>query len=215
VILFVRHGQASAGAADYDVLSATGELQSEMLGTALRRRGVSAARVVAGSLRRQQETARCASRKADWAADLECDEAWNEFHHEDVRAVHGDLVADRSALGSDAMPWLDRAIPRWSSGLHDQDYAEPFPAFTERVDTALHKMAAETAPGATAVVFTSAGVVGWIAASLLGGAEPQWRRLNQVAINSGVTRVLVGSRGITLASFNEHHHLPPRLVTYR
>jgi broad specificity phosphatase PhoE len=216
VILFARHGQASVGAADYDVLSATGELQSDALGTEFSRRGVSAARILSGRLNRQQETAHHARRASEWSAFVEVDEAWSEFDHDDVLAVHHRVGADASApAGHTQQPWFDQVIPRWSSGLHDHDYAEPFPAFTKRVDGALRTLAAELASGETAVVFTSAGVIGWVAASLLGGGEPQWFALNRVAVNSGVTRVVVGSRGITLVTFNEYSHLSPQLVTYR
>ena len=48
VILLVRHGQASFGAADYDNLSPTGHEQSRVLGAALAARGVSPDLVVAG-----------------------------------------------------------------------------------------------------------------------------------------------------------------------
>ncbi|WP_262058783.1 histidine phosphatase family protein [Streptomyces sp. STR69] len=208
MILFVRHGKASLGAADYDVLSDTGEFQSELLGTELSRRGVSPARILTGRLNRQQQTARCTLRASRWSTSVEVDEAWNEFDHEDVAAAH------REVDTPDAEP-LDRAIPRWSSGLHDHEYTEPFPAFTKRVDDALRTLAAELGSGETAVVFTSAGVIGWVAASLLGGGEPQWSALNRVAVNSGVTKVVVGGRGCTLVTFNEHSHLPAQLVTYR
>jgi broad specificity phosphatase PhoE len=40
VILLVRHGQASFGGADYDVLSPSGERQARRLGAALAARGV-------------------------------------------------------------------------------------------------------------------------------------------------------------------------------
>ncbi|MFJ9374627.1 histidine phosphatase family protein [Streptomyces sp. NPDC101455] len=208
MILFVRHGQASVGAADHDVLSGTGRLQSETLGTAFSRHGVTATRILSGRLNRQQQTARCTRRASKWPTSAEVDEAWNEFDHEDVVAAH------RTVETPDAEP-LDRAIPRWTSGLHDHDYTEPFPAFVKRVDSALRALTAELGPGETAVVFTSAGVIGSVAASLLGGGEPQWSALNRVAVNSGVTKVVVGSRGATLVTFNEHSHLPPQLVTYR
>ncbi|WP_329242000.1 histidine phosphatase family protein [Streptomyces sp. NBC_01478] len=176
VILFVRHGKASLGAADYDVLSDTGRLQSELLGTELSRRDVTATRILTGRLNRQQQTARCTRLASKWSTSVEVDEAWNEFDHE---------------------------------------FTEPFPAFTKRVDDASRTLAAEVGSGETVVVFTSAGVIGWVAASLLGGGEPQWSALHRVAVNSGVTKVVVGSRGSTLVTFNEHSHLPPQLVTYR
>ena len=66
-VLLVRHGQASFGAADYDVLSATGQKQSELVGEALSRAGVAPDRILAGTLRRQQDTAVAASALKIWA----------------------------------------------------------------------------------------------------------------------------------------------------
>ena len=45
-----------------------------------------------------------------------------------------------------------------------------------------------------------------------------WARLNPVTVNSSVTKVVVGRRGATLVSFNDHSHLEGmdgRLLTYR
>ncbi|NER60017.1 histidine phosphatase family protein, partial [Pseudomonas sp. MAFF212428] len=55
-IFLIRHGQASFGADDYDVLSPTGIAQSEALGDYLARLGLRLDRCVAGTLRRQQDT---------------------------------------------------------------------------------------------------------------------------------------------------------------
>ena len=42
-----------------------------------------------------------------------------------------------------------------------------------------------------------------------------WLRLNQVTVNTGVTKLVNGTRGITLLTVNEHSHLSPDAVTYR
>jgi hypothetical protein len=41
--------------------------------------------------------------------------------------------------------------------------------------------------------------------------------LNRVAVNTGVTKLISGRRGITLVSFNEHSHLEQsgQPITYR
>ena len=57
VVLLVRHGQASFGAEDYDVLSDTGREQSQVVGVELGRRGLRSPVAVCGSLRRQKDTA--------------------------------------------------------------------------------------------------------------------------------------------------------------
>ncbi len=54
VVLLVRHGQASFGADDYDVLSDLGRRQAEVAGEELRRRGLHAPLLVSGGLRRQR-----------------------------------------------------------------------------------------------------------------------------------------------------------------
>lgn len=57
-IYLIRHGQASFGADDYDVLSPTGIRQAEILGRHLAELGISFDRCLAGDLRRQQHTDR-------------------------------------------------------------------------------------------------------------------------------------------------------------
>ena len=42
-----------------------------------------------------------------------------------------------------------------------------------------------------------------------------WMRLNPVTVNASVSKVVVGARGTTLVSLNDHSHLEPDLVTYR
>ena len=57
LICLVRHGQASFGAEDYDVLSDLGREQARSLGEELRRRDLRDPLVVSGTLRRQRDTA--------------------------------------------------------------------------------------------------------------------------------------------------------------
>ena len=57
-IYLIRHGQASFGADDYDVLSPLGVRQSQALGEHLAQLDLHLDRCVAGDLRRQQDTAR-------------------------------------------------------------------------------------------------------------------------------------------------------------
>ena len=82
-VLLVRHGQASWGSADYDVLSDLGERQSRMLGEALATRG-GPRPGRAGAMRRHRQTAEQAVAGAGWA-DVVVDDGWNEFDHADAR----------------------------------------------------------------------------------------------------------------------------------
>jgi broad specificity phosphatase PhoE len=88
VVLLVRHGQASFGAADYDVLSELGERQSRVVGAALAARRVRPDVVVHGSMRRQQETAKALVSAAGWPAPVLEDAGWDEMDHLQVLARH-------------------------------------------------------------------------------------------------------------------------------
>jgi broad specificity phosphatase PhoE len=221
-VLLVRHGQASWGSDDYDVLSETGWAQSRALGEDLRERGVEPALVVHGTMRRHRETAE----GAGLAAGATVDAGWDEFDHLGMLAAVPSPFEGREPTRAEFQTWFEAATDRWTGGEHDPDYGEPFAAFGDRVAAALRRTAdaAEQAGGSgTAIVFTSGGPTSWATASLL-GAELDgparvrlWRRLNPVVVNSAMTRVVSGRRGLTLVSFNEHGHLDrtPSLLTYR
>ncbi len=217
VILLVRHGQASWGAADYDNLSAEGHDQAAVTGRALAARGVVPDRVVCGGMRRHRQTAEAAMESAGWSVPMDTDEGWNEFDHVQMLEVHG------APEGGDGQQmtrqqfdaWFDAATERWTSGRYDEDYDEPFFTFTSRVESALRRTASGLGSGDAAVVFTSGGPISWVAATLLGGGIDMWMRLNPVTINASVAKVVVGARGTTLVSLNDHSHLEPDHVTYR
>ena len=215
VLLLVRHGQASFGSEDYDVLSPVGWEQGRRLGSWLREAGTHPASVVRGGMRRHAETAEAAG----WA-DVEVDPGWDEFDHLSVVAAHPEAPAadvDRREF----QRVFELATARWSAGSHDHEYAEPWPAFRARVRASLAAAVDRAAPGATAVVVTSGGPIAAVAADLLDpGADDAtyarlWSRLNTVLVNAAVTRVVVGSTGARLLTFNEHPHLAGDLVTYR
>ncbi|MFC6344719.1 hypothetical protein ACFP8W_22255, partial [Nocardioides hankookensis] len=75
--------------------------------------------------------------------------------------------------------------------------------------------------GRTVVAVTSGGVIAAVCAALV---DPEadaatfarlWGRFNTVLVNSSVTRVVVGSTGARLLTFNEHPHLEGNALTYR
>ncbi len=211
-ILLVRHGQASWGAEDYDVLSPLGEQQSEVLGPALVRAlgSVEPDLLVHGTMQRQQRTAELAAKAAGWSITPTVDERWNEMDHLAVLAVQPrdfDGEPDRAQFQA----WFEAATARWTSGNHDHDYDESFPAFRTRVREGIEAL---TEVG-TAVVVTSGGPISAVTADLLAAGRPTYQRLAPVVVNSSVTRVVSGRRGLTLVSFNDHAHLPAELLTYR
>ncbi|MFC6707143.1 histidine phosphatase family protein [Flexivirga alba] len=216
VVLLVRHGQASFGTHDYDRLSSRGVEQSWTLGAALSSRGLIPDRVITGAMTRQRQTAGAAARSAGWTTSAVVDPQWNEFDTgsllaADPEAAHPDGLTDPRTF----QRLLERASARWASGIHDEDYPETFGHFTARVDSALSAAVDGIGAGQTVVVFSSAGAIAWVAARLLDGGFPQWLALNRVAVNSGVTKLVVGRSGTSLIGFNDHCHLDDSAVTYR
>ena len=207
-VLLVRHGQASWGAADYDVLSERGEEQSSVLGKTLAE--LSPDVVVHGSMQRQRRTAELMVAAAGWSAAPDVDARWDEMdHHAVLAAQPRDFDGEPDARQFQA--WFEAATTRWTSGEHDADYEEAFPAFRRRVSAAL----ADLADVGTAVVVTSGGPISALTTDLLDAGLPTYSRLAPVVVNASVTRIVSGRRGLTLVSFNDHQHLPEGLLTYR
>ena len=206
-VLVVRHGQASFGAEDYDVLSETGEEQARRLGESLA--SLQPDLVVHGSLKRQRGTARIMAETAGWSASLEEDERWNELDQLDQFATLEQMPDESDA--SAFQRWYEQAMGRWSSGEHDADYTESYAAFHDRAVAALDAVAS----GGTVVAISSGGPISALVTRLLDGGPATYARLLPTTVNTGVTRVVSGRRGLTLVSYNEHTHLGADLVTYR
>jgi broad specificity phosphatase PhoE len=219
-LLLVRHGQASWGADDYDVLSETGWEQSRLLGKSLAARGIAPDVVLLGGMRRHRETAEACLAELSFDGEQQVDLGWDEFDHVAMLEKLASPFEGRKPSKAEFQEWFEAATDRWTGGQHDDDYTESFPAFTDRVGEALRRTAEAVGSG-TALVFSSGGPVSWAAASLLADdrtvAGALWRRLNPVCVNSGITRLVTGRRGTTLVSFNGHAHLDgvPGAITYR
>ena len=109
--------------------------------------------------------------------------------------------------------WFDAAMERWMSGDYDDDYDEPFPDFTARVEAALRRTAAGRAPATSPSSSPAAGRSrGWWPRCsaprppTCAAAEPRH-------VNASVSKLVVGARGTTLVSFNDHGHLEPGHVS--
>jgi broad specificity phosphatase PhoE len=220
VLLLVRHGQASFGTDDYDVLSETGWEQGRLLGAWLRERGVAPSAVVRGGMRRHRETTEAIGQGAAGWGEVVVDPGWDEFDHLSVVASYPDAPTgdlDRREF----QRVFELATARWTGGGHDGEYAEPWPAFRTRVAASLETACGQAGPGGTAVVVTSGGPIAAVCAALVDPTADAatfarlWGRFNTVLVNSSITRVVVGSSGPRLLTFNEHSHLHGDTLTYR
>lgn len=212
VVLLVRHGQASWGAADYDVLSPLGEEQAGILGAALAGRGIAPDVVVHGALVRQRRTAEIVAAAAGWDCPVVVDADWDELDHVELMSV---LPADADADADDPDGRFTAAVDRWLTGGHEADYRESFTVFGARVQTALDAVTDQVRESGLAVVVTSGGPIAWSSSRLVEGDAATYRQLARVVVNTSVTTVVASARGTTLVSFNEHLHVAGDRITQR
>lgn len=214
-ILLVRHGQASFGADDYDVLSENGWAQGRLLGAWLAERGTVPTRLVRGDLRRHRETLEAMVEGAGWTGvETDVDPGWDEFDHLGLMRSFPPLQPGHTRREFQAA--FEQATAVWAAG-EPGDYHETFAGFVARVREALGRAVALAASGETAVIVSSGGPIAITCAHLIdpAGLARIWARFNTVTVNSSVTRLVVGSTGARLLTFNEHAHLMPDLLTYR
>ena len=219
LLLIVRHGQASFGAADYDTLSELGVRQAQRTAAALVAAEIPVARVISGSLRRQRDTAEAIARA--YGLQTSVDARWNEYDA-DPLLTHHSPSAQRleRPSGPGAVPTsprefqavLESALASWIAAGEGSPAPETWPAFSGRVATALAD-AGQSGLGTT-VVCSSGGSIAAMCVALAGRDPAGFVAFNRVSVNCGISRVVVGRGGTSLVSFNEQQHLSGD-VTYR
>jgi broad specificity phosphatase PhoE len=231
-IYLLRHGQASFGSNNYDQLSSVGHQQAQVLGRALKARGVQPDVLVSGTMQRHLETAGGALRELGWVdgggVGLQQHAGVNEFDHENVIEVAEPRYADKLQMMSDMaatgdprrafQKFFQDAVSRWVGGNHDDEYKEPWSVFKLRCISALDDLVQQTPAKGSTLVFTSGGTISVICAHLLGLNDAQAFTINWTLANVGITKVLAGRDGLHLVSLNEHAHLEggeAGLLTYR
>lgn len=204
VIHLVRHGQASFGSDDYDVLSPTGRQQAALAGRELVRRGVRTPVFGSGTLERQRDTASIVAAEFERSdPDLIVDARWDEFDaHALVARWLGIPEIPHEMTSAEFQVHLDKAFIAWVEGS-DESWAH----FSDGVIGALSDFAAQVPAGCDGIVATSAGVTATVVGRLLETSADSIITLNKVSINASITTVLSGTRGLTLLTFNDHAHV--------
>ena len=229
-IYLIRHGQASFGAENYDVLSPLGYRQSEALGDYLAQLDVSFDRCLSGELDRQQNTARATLARLGAQPELEVDAAFNEFHADAVIRAH---LPDLLQVEPNAMHILRNAaqnraefqrifaliIQRWLAGTYDPPGLESWLGFVERVQGGLQRILEAADNQHKIAVFTSGGTITALLHLITRIPAQQAFELNWQIVNTSLNQLKFRGREVSLASFNGHAHLQllkaPELITFR
>lgn len=234
----IRHGQASYGASNYDVLSERGVEQARALGAAWARAGLVVDGLYTGPMQRQVDTARhlrAAAADAGHAlpepivvaelAEYPAFELLGRFLPAIVRD-EPDLAGllDGSAPRGDRGALIDRAFWRvvdaWTGDRLDCGELETFGGFVARVDRGLDGLIARhPGSGQRIAAVTSGGPIG-VAAKLALGLEARatvelWRMVRNASVNELLWRVRDGQRQLSLLGWNHVDHLADELHTFR
>lgn len=232
-IYLIRHGQASLGASDYDVLSPLGMRQAEILGHHLARQKVDFDRCISGSLKRQIQTATIVLEEFRAAGQrppaLETMAAFNEIDLDGlVKAYFPAALSDEqgpsltlqhaTSKAAGFQRLLSRAVEHWLTDSHEKESLESWEYFRMRVREGLQHLIRESRPNARIAVFTSGGPI--IALFHLIADVPAAKAFEsawQIA-NTSLSQLSFRNGEVTLTSFNSQAHLDQvgitELITY-
>jgi broad specificity phosphatase PhoE len=210
LIYFVRHAQASFGAANYDQLSELGHRQSRWLGEYFALRGVNFSKVLAGTLVRQRETASgiLAAMGRDPSA-FDTHAGLDEYHGEALYAAYTGGADPRARQRADYKGYwrtFRAAMQAWAddrlSGV-----PETWGDFGRRTLQAL-SVAAEGAGRDDAVlVVSSGGAIGRAVSAIVGCPAATAIEFNLQFRNTAYCELIAGGGTLRLLSFNTMPHL--------
>lgn len=200
-LLVIRHGQASFGQDNYDVLSDLGYQQSAAVGALLSELGWVPDRLITGTLARQKGTLRAMG----FEAEPEVHAGFNEYDFHDLLnarfngnvpdPVKGDRKTHFRALRETVFAWQDAEFDGAS-----ETYAE----FAARV-AAARAFACDT-DARRVLVISSGGVIGQLTATALGADKRHMMELNLQVKNTAMTRFMFKGARWSLHEFNSTPH---------
>ena len=217
LLFLVRHGQASFGTADYDRLSDLGRRQSRWLGEYFGERGVRFKRVVAGTLKRQQDTASevlAGMQMANTAAvragaSIETHAGLDEYNGEALYRVHTggrDVLEHQHSDYRDYWRTLKTAMHAWAAGTLTGT-PETWSEFGARTRAALTYACAGAARDDAVLVVSSGGAISRAVIDIINAPGATAIEFNLQLRNTGVCELIVGSDATRLLSFNTLPHL--------
>jgi broad specificity phosphatase PhoE len=202
-VYFVRHGQASYGAANYDKLSPLGHRQAAWLGEYLGATIGGFDHMVCGSLQRHRETLDNMTRALP-AAETLIDDRLNEMSYFAMERAFEVLSGQPVPQDADSMAQHFSAVmAAWEAGQLPGDL-ESYQSFQSRVVEAMLDHARH---GARVLLVSSGGPKGIVMRHVLGLGSKEMTDVILNVFNSSYSRFSVRPDGIRLMQFNATGHL--------
>ena len=210
VVFLVRHAQASFGTADYDRLSELGFTQSRWLGEYFAERGTRFARVVAGTLRRQQETARTMLEVLGVDPGvIQTHGGLDEYHGGELYAAYtggADPVAHQRSDYRGYWQTFRAAMLAWAQNELPQ-MPETWDQFAQRMRAALAQATAGLGRDEAALVVSSGGAIARLLSDITGASAAASIEFNLQFRNTGFCELIANGDRLRLSSFNNIPHL--------
>lgn len=210
VLLVVRHAQASFGSEDYDRLSPLGRQQAMWLGEHFAARGLRFHRVVAGSLKRQVETAQTLlAAMGTHEQTVQTLPGLNEYPAEALYASHTggrDPLIHQRADARDYWRTFRQAMLAWAADALP-DVPERWDAFGARVRAAISEASNGAGRDDLVLVVSSGGAIGRLIADTVGAPAATAIDFNLQFRNTGLCELILASAGLRLLSYNAVPHL--------
>ncbi|MGE0086091.1 MAG: histidine phosphatase family protein [Desulfococcaceae bacterium] len=233
-VYLIRHGQASFGAKDYDILSETGIAQARIIGKSMAERGILFDALYHGSLKRQIQTAKetmavYAEKELFLPEPVLC-EAFDEYdgfavwrHHlPGVLEEFPHLKKEQENFKTDTKSFqilFQHVTDRWISGEFDSAGCPAWADFKKRVKDGFKSMIRSQGSGRNIAVFTSGGTISVIMQMALGLSDQKTMDISWQIMNASITRIRYREDQISLSAFNEISHLEmtrmPEMLTFR
>jgi broad specificity phosphatase PhoE len=234
-LTLVRHGQAMPFQKESDILSPLGQAQSQKLGEFWARQRLNFDEAYTGPLLRQRQTAEFAAAGAkEGRLSLPPPVQIQELSEYDSSGILNMLVpqlADRDPEFRALVEAFERAEARrnrhfqrmfevvvlqWLEGRIESPGVEPWPAFRDRVHSAILRITGGGGGGRRIVVFTSGGPIGVAVQMAVGAPDRSAIEINWRVRNCSLTEFVFGGGRFSLDSFNTVPHLDePSLWTFR
>lgn len=206
-LFIVRHAQASFGAADYDVLSDKGHVQSEMLGKAMALQGIVPDVVVMGAQRRHRETLEGILKgMGTTGLKPEIHAGLNEYEFKGLldachktnppEGMHDDRRSHFRILRDTVLAWQRGEV---------ENPPELWSEFVARVEEARQFLCRSGAKRVLAV--SSGGAISQMIAAALSTPPDEQIKLQLQMKNCAVNRFVYSDRSFNFHGYNETPHI--------
>jgi len=223
-ITLIRHGQASFGAENYDLLSDLGRLQALAVGEYFKQCSFGFDQIIHGDMQRQSETAKIIANTVLHSSSLLQQSGANEFDSDSLIKYYLPKLIDSVSVDEqvifregnwfkteDSFQKVFRAlITMWQSDMNCP--FESWFEFRKRVLNFLNKLKSRLHTDERVAIVTSGGLISVVMQSILGLEDSQFVDLNLIINNASLSEIKIydpdiskvsrGSLNAQLLSFN-------------